>query len=256
MSEKYTQFCKDCYDVLNDEMLNIDSNVCESCFDKEYSRYVNAEMNRAQLECPNNEPLHFHHDGCPACEGEFANNKSGLVAAIDEVHYNLIRANVGQFMRGTGKAFDNKDIILLDVAPQDHAGAAVGFKKATIETLDIDPNANATYTADLCKDNSDVIDSERFDIVVCTEVIEHTLNPFNVVKELHRVLKVGGKALISVPFNFRIHGPLPDCWRISEHGLKALFNKDSGFRITLLDALETDDRFLMPIHYTLIAEKI
>tara|TARA_A100001011_G_C14155279_1_gene775789 strand:- start:368 stop:928 length:561 start_codon:yes stop_codon:yes gene_type:complete len=178
------------------------------------------------------------------------------LADIDIKHLAMLRENVRRFMRSTGKAWDKDDLMLLDIAPQDHEGAKLGFSKATIETLDIDPKASATYTVNLCKNNSDIIENDRFDIVVCTEVIEHTLNPFDAVKEIHRVLKIGGKTLISVPFNFRIHGPLPDCWRISEHGLRALFNEESGFHINALDALETKGRFLMPIHYTMIAEKI
>ena len=29
------------------------------------SQYSNL---RAKYHCPHNEPLHFHHDGCPACD--------------------------------------------------------------------------------------------------------------------------------------------------------------------------------------------
>jgi len=25
------------------------------------------EYKKAIVECPSNEPLHYHHDGCPAC---------------------------------------------------------------------------------------------------------------------------------------------------------------------------------------------
>ena len=25
-------------------------------------------------QCPHSEPLHFHHDGCPACEGPYGMN--------------------------------------------------------------------------------------------------------------------------------------------------------------------------------------
>ncbi len=57
---------------------------------------------------------------------------------------------------------------------------------------------------------------------------------------------------VSTPFNFRIHGPLPDCWRFAEHGLKELFD---AFEILELVALEDEERFLMPIQYTLIARK-
>ncbi len=66
------------------------------------------------------------------------------------------------------------------------------------------------------------------------------------------MLKPGGLAFITTPFNLRIHGPLPDCWRFTEHGLRELF-KD--FDILELSSLESEERFLMPIQYTLIAKK-
>ncbi|WP_244127972.1 hypothetical protein [Burkholderia gladioli] len=37
-------------------------------------------------------------------------------------------------------------------------------------------------------------------------------------KEIRRVLRDEGWQLISAPLNWRIHGPTPDCWRITEHG--------------------------------------
>lgn len=32
---------------------------------KEYVIY--SDLQRAADDCPHNEPLHYHHDGCPAC---------------------------------------------------------------------------------------------------------------------------------------------------------------------------------------------
>lgn len=178
------------------------------------------------------------------------------VSEIDILHLKLLRANVTRFMRESGNIWDKAGIRLLDIAPQDHEGATPWFPQAAIETLDIAPEAGATYTADLCKNNQDIIASERYDVVVCTEVLEHTLNPFAAVAEIQRVLKKGGVVLVSVPFNFRIHGPLPDCWRISEHGLRSLFSREHGFDILNLTPLEDPNRFLMPIHYTLTGIKI
>lgn len=78
------------------------------------------------------------------------------------------------------------------------------------------------------------------------------MRPFDAANEIWRLLKPGGFLFLSVPFNFRIHGPLPDCWRFTEHGLRTLLKK---FTILELNAIETPDRPLMPIHYTVVAQK-
>lgn len=174
------------------------------------------------------------------------------VAEIDKKYFKMLREDVSNFVKISGEKYDKEDILVLDVAPQDHEGAKPYFPNATVETLDLSSEVGATYVADLCRDNSDIIPSERFDVIVCTEVLEHTLQPFDAVNEMMRMLKPGGIALVSTPYNFRIHGPLPDCWRFTEHGLRALFK---NFEIISLDALEDEDRFLAPIHYTLSARK-
>ena len=163
-----------------------------------------------------------------------------------------IRENVRQFMKTAANKYDAAGKLLLDIAPQDHEGAAPFFVKSKVETLDIDSASGATYIADLCADNTDVIPAEHFDYVVCTEVLEHTLHPFDAVKEIYRILKKGGYAFVSSPYDFRIHGPLPDCWRFTEHGLRALF-KD--FEEVELKGLEQEGRFLMPLHYTFVIKK-
>lgn len=42
-------------------------------------------------------------------------------------------------------------------------------------------------------------DDNTFDFVISSDVIEHTLNPYDATKELIRVLKPGGKLCITVP---------------------------------------------------------
>jgi SAM-dependent methyltransferase len=174
------------------------------------------------------------------------------VSELDKENFVRLRDDVTNFMKKAGSQYDKEGLLVLDIAPQDHAGASPYFKKAKVETLDIDPESGATYIADLCVSNESTLPSDNFDIVICTEVLEHTLQPFNAVDEIKRILKPGGYAFVSTPFNFRIHGPLPDCWRFTEHGLRALF-KD--FELVELVGLEDEDRFLMPIHYTLIVKK-
>jgi SAM-dependent methyltransferase len=174
------------------------------------------------------------------------------ISETDKKHYNLIRENVSNFIKDLSVWFDSKDLTILDVAPETHLGAKEHFKYSTIKTLDIDSNSGADYIANLCETNTDIIPNNSFDIVICTEVLEHTNNPFNAVNELERITKPGGMVCVSTPFNFRIHGPLPDNWRFTIHGLRALF---SNFEGVVIDELLDTERDLMPIHYTLKARK-
>lgn len=175
------------------------------------------------------------------------------VSRQDVEHLAVIRQSVNDFMVSATDRYAINPGVLLDVAPQIHAGARPFFAETiSVETLDIDPAAKATYTLDLCSRSIPGEILERFDYVVCTEVLEHTRQPFFAVDTLFKVLKPGGYCFVTTPFNFRIHGPLPDCWRFTEHGLRELFLR---FKIIELHGLETPGRFLMPIHYTLVAQK-
>ena len=58
----------------------------------------------------------------------------------------------------------------------------------------------------------------EFDLVICTEVVEHLFWPQRVLKESHRVLSHGGKILVSVPnvnsLTYRLAwliGRIPSC---------------------------------------------
>jgi SAM-dependent methyltransferase len=176
-----------------------------------------------------------------------------VVSEMDKHHLALIRQNVAGFVQTLAQRWVNPDLrLVLDVAPQDYAGARPFFPpEVLVETLDINPAAGCTYTGDICHVNPQVA-SSRYDLVVCTEVLEHTLQPFDAVRELRRMLKPGGILALTTPFNFRIHGPLPDCWRFTVHGLRALLQ---DFDDVTVGELQTPGRDLMPIHYTATARK-
>lgn len=164
----------------------------------------------------------------------------------------LIRENVRALMRRAAASHTGGPARLLDIAPQDHEGARPYFPaRVAVETLDIDPASGCTHIGDICRRVPSIEDG-RFDYVICTEVLEHVLQPFDAVAEIRRMLRPGGRLVLSTPFDFRIHGPLPDCWRFTEHGLRALL---ADFRILELTGLDAPDRPLMPLHYTLVAER-
>ena len=69
------------------------------------------------------------------------------------------------------------------------------------------------------KDNS-------WDVIVCVQTIEHIPNIWDLPKEISRILKPGGYAIIDCPWMYPYHGEpeFGDYWRMSKDGMKALFN--------------------------------
>lgn len=70
----------------------------------------------------------------------------------------------------------------------------------------------------------------EFDSIVTNQVFEHVFNPDEFLDEINRVLKAGGKLLLSVPFVWDEHEQPHDYARYSSFGLKSLLEKH-GFEI-------------------------
>lgn len=65
--------------------------------------------------------------------------------------------------------------------------------------------------------------NEKFDIILCTEVLEHLHSPSIAISEMNRVLKKNGKLILSTRFIFPLHNTPNDYWRFTKYGLKELF---------------------------------
>ncbi len=73
---------------------------------------------------------------------------------------------------------------------------------------------------------------ESFDTVICTELLEHLTRPRQAVEEIHRVLRSGGRCILSTRFCYPIHGAPHDYFRFSEFSLRSLF---ASWRIQRLE---------------------
>jgi SAM-dependent methyltransferase len=106
------------------------------------------------------------------------------------------------------------------------------FKVNDYRGLDIDsPLTRNLNAADDFYDGTNFpYQQNRFDAVLCNQVLEHVFNPDEFLAEINRVLKPGGKLLISVPFVWDEHEQPYDYARYSSFGLKALLEK-SGFKL-------------------------
>lgn len=138
---------------------------------------------------------------------------------------------------------------MLDIGPQGRSFVQDSFPRWAVETLDLVDDYDPDYVGDITLVNEGIPD-HHFDAVCCLEVLEHTVDPFAAIQELRRILKPDGLLLISAPLNFRIHGPLPDCWRFTEYGWRVLL-KD--FEIIEMDAMQSPGRPLFPVKYNIRA---
>lgn len=63
---------------------------------------------------------------------------------------------------------------------------------------------------------------QSIDTVICTAVLEHVSDPLQAVREIHRVLKVGGRVFLETPFMQTAHASPSDYYRWTPEGLHQL----------------------------------
>ena len=66
---------------------------------------------------------------------------------------------------------------------------------------------------------------ESFDVVLCTEMLEHVPEPQLAIDEMARVLKPGGTLLLTTRFLFPIHDAPHDYFRFTKYGLRYLLRR-------------------------------
>jgi SAM-dependent methyltransferase len=75
-----------------------------------------------------------------------------------------------------------------------------------------------------------------YDVIICTQVLEHVKNPGKVVSEFYRILKPGGKLFLTAPQCFGIHMAPYNFFNYTSYGLEYIF-KQSGFTIISIEPL-------------------
>ena len=79
--------------------------------------------------------------------------------------------------------------------------------------------------ADVAGDASEMpFADESFDTILCTEVMEHVMNPEKVIAEFARILKPDGVAIITVPFFYPIHDTF-DFFRYTDKGIAVIMER-------------------------------
>src|SRR3989339_499295 len=72
--------------------------------------------------------------------------------------------------------------------------------------------------------------NNEFDTIISTQVLEHVAKPWLMIKEIGRILKPGGRCLLTMPFLVPYHPDPQDNSRFTTNGLILMF-KDEGFEV-------------------------
>ncbi len=76
---------------------------------------------------------------------------------------------------------------------------------------------------DICGDLRKIpLEDESVDVIICIQVLEHLAEPWNVLTELNRILKKGGKLFITCPQSAPQHQVPYDFFRYTPFGLRSL----------------------------------
>lgn len=124
------------------------------------------------------------------------------------------------------------------------AGAGEGmyrslFHHGRYESADFMENehkryGSMTYVCDLA---AIPVEDDRYDLILCTQVLEHVPDPNVVLAELYRVLKPGGFLWLSTPLFYQEHDVPFDFYRYTQYGLRHLVS-EAGFTSIEIDWLE------------------
>jgi SAM-dependent methyltransferase len=125
------------------------------------------------------------------------------------------------------------DVLEIGIAGDEKPGGNYRlFKIDNYQTSDIDPRYEPDYTFDLCDlEAIKTLGIEgKFDIVVCSNTIEHIYDTNKAMEGLRLLLKGGGYLILDCPWMYPYHpdDDFDDYWRISASAMKRIL-ADFGF---------------------------
>ena len=155
---------------------------------------------------------------------------------IGRLKYNSSRVYLSKFLNEISTEIPNGHLML-------DAGSGDGrykkfFSNQIYENADIGKlernYGDLTYQCDL---KNIPVEDNKYDAIICTQVLEHINDPQKVLNEFYRILKPQGKLYLSAPLYYPEHEIPYDYFRYTQYGFKYLFDK-SKLEIKSIEWLE------------------
>ena len=93
------------------------------------------------------------------------------------------------------------------------------FPATNYYTMDVCREYKPTYVGDI---TSMPFDDNTYDLLICTQTLEHVWDTRKALAECYRVLKPGGRLLVDMPWQYPYHTDPDDYWRISHTALRRI----------------------------------
>ena len=105
------------------------------------------------------------------------------------------------------------------------------FSYATYTTLDKWPDLHPNIVGDLCDPILCATLANRFDLVICSQVLEHVWDIHAAARGLYTMTRPGGVCIVDTPFGSPWHADTAqggDYWRLTRQGMGKLLTQ-AGF---------------------------
>jgi len=144
---------------------------------------------------------------CPICNSEFLAflpfGENPRKNAMCPVCHSLERHRLSYlFLKEKPNIFE-ENIKMLHFAPEE-IFHNIFSNNENIDYLPVDINPDMPYVKEMMDIQDIKYPDNTFDFIYCSHVLEHVPNDQKAIKELYRVLKPGGSALIMVPINLSL----------------------------------------------------
>ena len=146
---------------------------------------------------------------------------------------NTSRVRLREFAAEAAAVGQDKSFKVLDAGAGKMPYADL-FDHVTYEAADIDDNPELNYRCDIAEMP---MPDDTYDLVFCSQTLEHVTDPVKVLTELRRVLKPGGQAWLSAPFFYEEHFKPHDYFRYTRFAWRHMA-LEAGFRVDDVSWLE------------------